>query len=456
MWSPVSVVRAAIDEVGGHGGVEQLGGQLHGQLVEPGDVDELAEQVARVGGAEAAVGLPVVLVDQVVQHLAPVFEPHLAAVVDEDLPELLFGRVADFHLVADAAQEGLLDQILGRQVGGEDDQQIEGHLHLHAAGQVVVVVVLLERHYPAVEELPGGHLLATEVVDHEHAAVGLELQRSDVMAALDVPGHLEVLHQQLAADDDERPADEGPAAIERHAGGVGGVADGLVVDGVVELHHLPAGLDGVGDEDPAAERFAHPLGHQGLAVARMAVEEQRLAGVEGRPELEQHVLGHHQPLERLAHALHVELLPLGKLLGGGGDEAVERDGGDAGVAVAAHQVARVGGAAVGDAELPVELADRFAAPDAGQHLALQLGQHVLHHAGVGEPQGVADLAPGEVAAEQQQLGRQLHQERRAEPGLVDVGRRGRQRGQRFRHRPPVRQEGLPRGFEVFPEAHGFP
>ncbi len=85
--------------------------------------------------------------------------------------------IEHFDLVGNAAQERVVDQVVRLQVGREDEELIEGHLDLLAVGQVQEVVALFERHDPAVEQLDDAHPLAAEVVDHQRAAVALELQR---------------------------------------------------------------------------------------------------------------------------------------------------------------------------------------------------------------------------------------------------------------------------------------
>ena len=56
-------------------------------------------------------------------------------------------------------------------------EHVERHLELLAGVQREVVDAALERHDPAVQQILRADALPAEVVDQEHAAVGLELNR---------------------------------------------------------------------------------------------------------------------------------------------------------------------------------------------------------------------------------------------------------------------------------------
>ena len=77
----------------------------------------------------------------------------------------------------DPAQERLLDQLLGIDVGRDDQQHVERNRELGPGVQREEVEPLLERHDPAVEQVARRHPLAAEVVDDEDAAVRLHLER---------------------------------------------------------------------------------------------------------------------------------------------------------------------------------------------------------------------------------------------------------------------------------------
>jgi len=50
----------------------------------------------------------------------------------EDFEELFLRRAVDLHLEEDPAQRGLVEDIIGVEVGGEHHQRVEGHLELLA------------------------------------------------------------------------------------------------------------------------------------------------------------------------------------------------------------------------------------------------------------------------------------------------------------------------------------
>ena len=92
---------------------------------------------------------------------------------------------------------------------------LNGISNLRPGVQRQEVDAALERHDPAVQQVARRNALAAEVVDDEHAAVGLQLDRRFVELRDRVERQVEHLERQLAADDDHRPADLLPAAIER-------------------------------------------------------------------------------------------------------------------------------------------------------------------------------------------------------------------------------------------------
>ena len=74
-------------------------------------------------------------------------------------------RIADFDLVGNAAEEGLVGQVGRLQVRDEDDELLEGHLNLLAGGQRQEVVAVFQRNDPAIEQVGGRNPLPAEVVD---------------------------------------------------------------------------------------------------------------------------------------------------------------------------------------------------------------------------------------------------------------------------------------------------
>src|SRR4051812_2774761 len=71
----------------------------------------------------------------------------------ENLLVFLERWVRNFDLVADSAQEGFVHQAGWLQVGGEDDELVEGDGYLLPGSQVEVILSLLERNNPAIQQV---------------------------------------------------------------------------------------------------------------------------------------------------------------------------------------------------------------------------------------------------------------------------------------------------------------
>ena len=93
----------------------------------------------------------------------------------EDLLEFGFCGMFNLYLVADAAQEGFVNQALGVEVGGENNQLVEGDFELHAGVHGHEIDLPVEVDDPAVQEALWVHLLAAEVIDDKETVVGLHL-----------------------------------------------------------------------------------------------------------------------------------------------------------------------------------------------------------------------------------------------------------------------------------------
>ena len=66
------------------------------------------------------------------------------------------GGRADFDFVGKAAQEGRVHQVFGLEVGGEDDQFLEGNEEAFAGMEVEVVDAVFQGDDPAVEQVAWG------------------------------------------------------------------------------------------------------------------------------------------------------------------------------------------------------------------------------------------------------------------------------------------------------------
>src|SRR4029077_6376148 len=234
-------------EGGVEAGVERLLQRLRRQpgrfLAVVREVHEAGDQRPRVRAAQRL--LAVKVVEQITNGL--LIERHAlpVALVAQDAAKGLRGWVADSDLVGHAAQEGFVDELRWRQVRGEDNLAKEWQLDLAAGSrQVEVVDLLLHRHDESIEKSHGGYFLAAEVVDHEHARVGLPLQRRFVIAVGRVIGEVELLQLELAARDHDRPFDLDQAPVY----GLGSISD-LVIHGVDDADDLVADRNGMRNLD---------------------------------------------------------------------------------------------------------------------------------------------------------------------------------------------------------------
>ena len=161
--------------------------------------------------------LVIILLDQVIQRRPDPgtrLDFHRCGKLQKEAAKLLLRRVADVDLVRNSPQERLVDQVARLKIRRKDDELVERHLDLPAAGQIEVIVAFLQRHDPAVQQRRGAHPLPAKIVDHQRAAVALQLQWRFGDARLRVGRDLQVVEDQLAADDDRGPADADPAMVD--------------------------------------------------------------------------------------------------------------------------------------------------------------------------------------------------------------------------------------------------
>ena len=167
-----------------------------------------------------------------------------------------------------------------------------------------VVDPALERHDPAVQQVARRALLPAEVVDDQHAAVGDGLHGRAIEAGRRAVAQLERVERQLAADHDHRTPAAHPAPV-ADARGRGRPRRRVGPDalrgspGSNNRMMLPFDLDRVRDRDVAVEQIADRLRDDRLAVSGRAVDEHRVAGVDGRAELVEHAVADDQMRERL-------------------------------------------------------------------------------------------------------------------------------------------------------------
>ena len=104
--------------------------QLRLFIEEAGQVCDVGDQVPWVAGVEGNVMPAIPVLKQVLVDVWFEFKPVHLTDAFEDLPEFGFCGMFNLYLVADAAQEGFVNQALGVEVGGENNQLVEGDFEL--------------------------------------------------------------------------------------------------------------------------------------------------------------------------------------------------------------------------------------------------------------------------------------------------------------------------------------
>jgi len=121
-----------------------------------------------------------------------------------------------------------------------------------------------------------------------------------------------------------------------------------VVDRVENLHDVALAFDGVGDEDGRALQVIERFDEESFAIARLAVQQQRVSGADGGPDLRQSALGEHHAAQSLAQCLPGEP-SLGRALAAHQVRIlIERNRGGAGVLVLFQAFARAHAAGFGE------------------------------------------------------------------------------------------------------------
>ena len=103
-------------EVAPHDPVEVLRLHFHGQTVVDAVVPDLPQQVTRLATPHGTVGRSVVGFDQVVHHLPAILALVTLRVQLEQFVELFLAWIADFDLVRNPPQKGLVDQVVRLQI----------------------------------------------------------------------------------------------------------------------------------------------------------------------------------------------------------------------------------------------------------------------------------------------------------------------------------------------------
>ena len=144
--------------------VEKFFGQGEGTVLVAADVPAAVDEVARLAGSHVPL-LVRVARQEPVEETGIVTETACLHVLPEDAPISLGARRLDGETVAEPAEEGLLGEVGGVQVAGEDQQLLEWDLDLLAGMQRQIIDVIFQRDDPAVEEVVGLGLLMFEIID---------------------------------------------------------------------------------------------------------------------------------------------------------------------------------------------------------------------------------------------------------------------------------------------------
>jgi hypothetical protein len=186
-------------EVGGAGGFKKLWDQrrLHAQV--EGAVLDVLHDVPRMAGPRGDSHLSVdVAIDPVDGTWRQSDIPTLAELVHDPLPTGPVG-VRDGRLVLDPTEECFFHEGLRIQIGGKDQEGVEGDGELRPGLERQEVDATLQRHDPSVQQLFGTHPLTTEVVDDEEAPVRLHLEGCPVGEGLPIHLEIQLVQGQLTA-----------------------------------------------------------------------------------------------------------------------------------------------------------------------------------------------------------------------------------------------------------------
>src|SRR5439155_18385269 len=381
-------------------------------------VDELLDDVARVAGAQADV-LRAVDRQDLRHRLGAVLDVLPRAHPLEDLLVLRDRRRLDTDLVSDASEEGLVDEVGGIEVRREDDEHVERDLDLLAGVQRQVVHALLERDDPPVEKILRRDALTSEVVDHEDATVRLHLERRLVELRGLVVDEVERLERELAAGHDDGTLADDPAVVEPQPIRRGLLHDRTVVDLIEDLDDLLVDLDRVWQDDLTAhERYEH-FPDRRLAVAGWAEQEDRFAGVHGRPELRERLAGDDHVRGRARGVLRRDVDVRDGLALHRGDVGRERHRRVADVLAAGERLLRLLRAAVDDDELVRRGRDARATADLDEALGLEEIHDLVCHALDGEAQRARDVGHRHLPAQIERLQREVREETERESSLLD-------------------------------------
>ena len=235
----------------------------------------MVDEITWVGAAQRDAAAQIHILDQRLHDREVEGKIALGAAALEDALEVVDRRALGRHLVTDAAQKRFVDQFGRLDVGGEHDEQHEGHRQLLPGLHCQVIDARFERRDPPVEQRHRGALLTAEVIDDQHATVRRQLDRRLVELGRRTERQIQVLELQFTADHDRRPPTAHPSPVSGAITFVEAVTavlnrQRLVHRGVVHLDDVSVRNDGTRDGHLPVEEVPNRSRNHGLAVSRAA------------------------------------------------------------------------------------------------------------------------------------------------------------------------------------------
>jgi len=191
-----------------------------------------------------------------------------------------------------------------------------------------------------------------------------------------------------------------------------------VVHAVKHAHDLTVNINGERNPQIAAQdNTAHRFGDRGLAVAGRAVQEDRLAGIDRRADLVEHLRGDHQILER-PHKLLVRHRPASLILGvHRRDVLVQRHRAWPGILRPFQRLASFVRSLLGDDVLVRGRANPGSAPHLKELLPLQKLHDAVNDTRIRQADEIRDLLPGHEAAEVHDFDDKVRNTQHVQPGI---------------------------------------
>ena len=215
-------------------------------------------------------------------------------------------------MVLNASKEGFVDKIGRIQIGRKDYECLERQMELLSGLQREIVDSAFERDNPSVQQVARRRVLATEIVNHQDAAVGERLQWRAVQTGRRKVPELQRFQSELPADSDTRTAASDPSVVHVRLALQGERifvrVRALVNDGVEHPDDVTVNRQRVWNRNIAGQNVANRFRDDGLAVSWRPVHEKGMPCGDGGAELVEHSIAEHEvrecPLNRLSRHAH--------------------------------------------------------------------------------------------------------------------------------------------------------